>query len=50
MNQIYQIINSIRRVMNLPSMILGTARGMKRDADTVSKMFKPKDKKPTDPK
>jgi len=46
MNQIYQILYSIRRVLSLTSMIFGTARGIKRDAGMVSKAFKPKDKKP----
>ncbi|HPG32358.1 MAG: hypothetical protein M9926_09455 [Lentimicrobium sp.] len=50
MNQIYQILHSIRRVLSLPSMIFGTARSVKRDAGMVSKAFKKKEKNPSENK
>lgn len=49
MNQFFRIFYSIRRVLSIPSLIAGTARGVKRDTDMVKKTFKKKeDKKPVE--
>ena len=43
MNQFYNILYSIQRLLNLPNTLRSTARTLKRETDNVSKMVKPKD-------
>jgi hypothetical protein len=44
MNQFYNILYSIQRLISLPSTLRNTARTIKRETDNVSKVIKPKGK------